>query len=80
MSDNGWEEYRLLVKTHIESEEKWQARIERRLTDIDDSIEERLDKLETRLASHLGGARVLSVVVPFVISVAVSLAALWLGR
>lgn len=70
---NGWEEYRLLVKTHIEQEEKWQIRLEKRLNDIDDSIELRLDAIESKLAAHLGGARVLAVVVPLVVSAVVSL-------
>lgn len=73
MEGNGWEEYRKLVIKHITDEEKWQARLEKRLMDIDDSIEIRLDAIESKLAAHLGGARVLAVVVPLVVSAVVSL-------
>jgi hypothetical protein len=68
MTSNGWEEYRLLVKNHIEKEEAFQSR-----------VEERLDGLDRKLAAHLGASKVLAVVIPFVVSLLVSVAAIAWG-
>lgn len=68
-SNNGWEEYRMLVLHHMEADEQFQRDILVKLAAID-----------KRLEGHMVGTRVFATIVPVVISTVIALVAIIWGN